>query len=45
MNLGTFFDDRTVAFYNNGCLELVVWNAAQRTLLPFEQHYKQAANL
>lgn len=45
INLGTFFDDRTVAFYNNGALELVVWDAAQKTLLPYEQHYKKAANL
>ena len=45
INLGTFFDDRTVAFYNKGGLEIVVWNAAQKTLLPFEHHYKQAANL
>jgi UDP-2,3-diacylglucosamine pyrophosphatase LpxH len=45
INLGTFFDDRTVSFYNNGVVELVVWNAAEKTLLPFEQRYKIAANL
>lgn len=45
INLGTFFDDRTVSLYNNGVVELVVWNAAQKTLLPFEQRYKIAANL
>jgi len=45
INLGAFFKDRTVAFYNNGKLDLVVWNAAQKILLPFEQSYKQAAAL
>jgi len=45
INLGTFFNDRTVALYNNGGLELVVWNAAIETLTPFEHHYKKAANL
>jgi UDP-2,3-diacylglucosamine pyrophosphatase LpxH len=45
INLGTFFNDRTVALYNNGGLELVVWNAAQKTLYPFEHRYKKAANL
>lgn len=45
LNLGTFFNDRTVALYNNGDLELVVWDAVQKTLLPFETHNKVAASL
>jgi len=45
INLGTFFNDRTVAHYNNGELELVVWNASQESLLPFDKHYKKAASL
>lgn len=45
INLGTFFDHRTVSLYNNGSLELVVWDAAEKTLLPFEHRYKIAANL
>jgi UDP-2,3-diacylglucosamine pyrophosphatase LpxH len=34
INLGTFFNDRTVALYNNGGLDLVVWNAAQKNTTP-----------
>ncbi|WP_340102628.1 UDP-2,3-diacylglucosamine diphosphatase [Rhodohalobacter sp. 8-1] len=45
INLGTFFKDRTVSIYNNGVLELVVWDATQKTLYPFEHRYKKAANL
>jgi len=45
INLGTFFDHRTISLYNNGSLELVVWDAASNTLLPYEHRYKIAANL
>lgn len=45
MNLGTFFNDRTVALYTNGGLDLVVWDAAQNLLYPFEQRYKKVVNL
>src|SRR6056297_1821810 len=45
INLGTFFDHRTISLYNNGSLELVVWDAASNTLLPFEHRFKIAANL
>lgn len=41
INLGTFFEDRTVAIYNNSELELVVWDAAHGTLHPFEHRYKK----
>lgn len=45
INLGTFFNDRSVAIYNNGTLELVVWNATRKTLSPFKNRYIKAANL
>ena len=45
VNLGTFFEDRTVALHNNGVLELVVWDAAQNTFYPYEHRYKKAVNL
>ena len=45
INLGTFYDHRTVSVYNNGSLELVVWDAVKNTLRPFEHRYKIAANL
>ncbi|MFO7845389.1 MAG: UDP-2,3-diacylglucosamine diphosphatase [Balneolaceae bacterium] len=44
INLGTFFHHKTVGLYTNGNLQLVVWNAEQQTLCPFENRYKKAVN-
>lgn len=44
INLGTFFQHRTVGLYTNNDLQLVVWNADQQTLIPYENHYKKAVN-
>jgi UDP-2,3-diacylglucosamine pyrophosphatase LpxH len=45
LNLGTFFENRTVAVHNNGTLDLVVWDAAHNTLYPFEHRYKKAVSI
>ncbi len=37
INLGTFFNHRTVALYNNEGLNLVKWKATTKNFLPFEK--------
>lgn len=44
VNLGTFFQHRTVALYTNSELQLVVWDAEHQSLYPFENHYQKAVN-
>ena len=36
INLGTFFNHRTMALYNNTGLSLVTWEAASKNFIPFE---------
>lgn len=36
INLGTFFNHRTLALYNNKGLNLVTWKAASKKFLPFK---------
>jgi UDP-2,3-diacylglucosamine pyrophosphatase LpxH len=36
INLGTFFNHRTMALYNNKGLSLVKWKASSKNFLPFE---------
>ncbi|MCH2448657.1 MAG: metallophosphoesterase [Gracilimonas sp.] len=36
INLGTFFNHRTMALYNNTGLSLVTWKASSKNFIPFE---------
>lgn len=42
MNLGTFFEHRTVGYYSNNELKLVVWDAENSILYPYENRFKKA---
>jgi len=44
VNLGTFFDDRTVALYTKNQLDLVIWDADSMALMPFDNMLKTAVN-
>lgn len=37
INTGAFFSQRTLAFYTNKKIELVIWNGEQKKFLPFSQ--------
>lgn len=38
INLGNFYQHRTIVEYTNGTFRLVVWNGDQQTCTPFEDH-------
>lgn len=40
INLGTFFEHRTVVLYTNNQLELVVWNAENREFSPYNKKHQ-----
>lgn len=44
INLGTFFDHRTVGYYSGDSLNLVVWDADNKVLYPYENRFKKAVN-
>lgn len=45
INLGTFFEHRTVGYYSGNDLNLVVWDSENNILYPFENRFKKAVNI